>query len=195
MAISFSLAFVPRSSGDLGDYGNQRKVSCLVSTQERNVQIDMIPSSRTLKYKKPTWGYFMSRKSKIDVLEKVKLVEQYLNGEISQKGAAKVCDVNKWCVQDWIRIYKIEGLQRLLTLKTNKRYPNNLKQKAVQAYLSGEGSLDEICATFGIRHHVQLMSWIKVYNEGKELKELTEGSTIKKARKTTLEERIAIVKD
>ena len=46
----------------------------------------------------------MSRKSKIDVLEKVKLVEQYLNGEISQKGAAKVCDVNKWCVQDWIRI-------------------------------------------------------------------------------------------
>ncbi len=37
----------------------------------------------------------MSRKSKIDALEKVKIVVQYLNGEISQKGAAKVCGVNK----------------------------------------------------------------------------------------------------
>ena len=137
----------------------------------------------------------MSRKSKIDALEKVKIVEQYLNGEISQKGAAKVCGVNKRSVQDWIRIYKTEGPQGLLTLKTNKRYPKDLKLKAVQAYLSGEGSLDEICARFGIRQHVQLMSWIKVYNEGKELKELTGGSTMKKARKTTLEERIAIVKD
>ena len=56
----------------------------------------------------------MSRKSKIDALEKVKIVVQYLNGEISQKGAAKVCGVNKRSVQDWIRIYKTEGPQGLL---------------------------------------------------------------------------------
>lgn len=37
----------------------------------------------------------MSRKNNIDVLEKVKIVEQYLNREINQKGAAKVCSVNK----------------------------------------------------------------------------------------------------
>ncbi len=108
----------------------------------------------------------MSRKSKIDALKKVKIVEQYLNGEISQKGAAKVCGVNKRSVQDWIRIYKTEGPQGLLTPKTNKKYPKDLKLKAVQSYLSVEGSLDEICARFGIRQHVQLMSWIKVYNEG-----------------------------
>ena len=47
---------------------------------------------------------------------------------------------------------------------------------------------------FGIRQHSQLSSWIKAYNEGKELKELTGGSAMKKARKTTLEERICIVK-
>lgn len=34
-----------------------------------------------------------------------------------------------------------------------------------------------------------------MYNECKELKELTVGNAIKKARKTTLEERICIVKD
>ena len=137
----------------------------------------------------------MSRKSKIDAVKKVEIVEQYLNGELSQKGAAKMCGVNKRSVQDWIRIYKTDGPESLLSPKTNKRYSKELKLQAVHAYLSGEGSLDEICVKFGIRQHSQLSSWIKAYNEGKELKELTGGSTMKKARKTTLEERIAIVKD
>ena len=50
----------------------------------------------------------MSRKSKIDAVKKVEIVEQYLNGELSQKGAAKMCGVNKRSVQDWIRIYKTD---------------------------------------------------------------------------------------
>lgn len=50
----------------------------------------------------------MSRKSKIDAVKKVEIVEKYLNGELSQKGAAKMCGVNKRSVQDWIRIYKYE---------------------------------------------------------------------------------------
>ena len=49
----------------------------------------------------------MSRKSKIDAVKKVEIVEQYLNGELSQKGAAKMCGVNKRSVQDWIRIYVV----------------------------------------------------------------------------------------
>ena len=64
----------------------------------------------------------MSRKSKIDAVKKVEIVEQYLNGELSQKGAAKMCGVNKRSVQDWIRIYKTDGPESLLSPKTNKRY-------------------------------------------------------------------------
>ena len=127
----------------------------------------------------------MSRKSKIDAVKKVEIVEKYLNRELSQKGAAKMCGVNKRSVQDWIRIYKTDG-------------PESLKElilQGVHACCSGEGSLDEICVRFGIRQHPQLSSWIKAYNEGKELKELTGGSAMKKARKTTLKERICIVKD
>ena len=60
----------------------------------------------------------MSRKSKIDAVKKVEIVEQYLNGELSQKGAAKMCGVNKRSVQDWIRIYKTDGPEALLFLKT-----------------------------------------------------------------------------
>lgn len=63
----------------------------------------------------------MSRKSKIDAIEKVKIIERYLNGEISQKGAANVCGVNKRSAQDWLRIYKTEGPDGLLASKTNRR--------------------------------------------------------------------------
>lgn len=37
----------------------------------------------------------MSRKSKIDAVKKVEIVEKYLNGELSQKDAAKMFGVNK----------------------------------------------------------------------------------------------------
>ena len=69
----------------------------------------------------------MSRKSKIDALEKVKIVEQYLNGEISQKGAAKVCGVNKRSVQDWIRIYKTEGPQRIINTENEQEISQRLE--------------------------------------------------------------------
>lgn len=58
----------------------------------------------------------MSRKSKIEAVEKVKTVERYLKGEISQRTAAQICKVHKRSVQDgirnhfqlmqWIRVYK-----------------------------------------------------------------------------------------
>lgn len=98
----------------------------------------------------------MSRKNKIDAVKKVKIVEQYLNGELSQKGAAKKCGVNKRSVQDWIRICKTEGPEGLLSPKANKRYSKELKLQTVHAYLSREDSLDQICVKFGIRQHSQL---------------------------------------
>ena len=97
----------------------------------------------------------MSRKSKIDAVKKVEIVEQYLNGELSQKGDAKKCGVNKRSVQDWIKIYTTEGL---LSPKTNQRYSNEFKLQAIHAYLFGEESLYELCVKFGIRQHFQLLS-------------------------------------
>ena len=114
----------------------------------------------------------MSRKSKIDAVKKVEIVRTVPRTEkLSQKRRCKNvrCKIKR-SVQDWIRIYKTDGPESLLSPKTNKRYSKELKLQAVHAYLSGEGSLDEICVKFGIRQHSQLSSWIKAYNEGKELK-------------------------
>jgi transposase-like protein len=155
----------------------------------------MIPLSRTLKYKNLLGGDFLSRKSKIEAVDKVKIVERYLNGEISQRTASQICKVHRRSVQDWIRIYQMEGPTGLLELPQNRHYSKELKLKAVNDYLSEEGSLDDLCAKYGIRNHFQLIQWIRVYNAGKELKELTGGASMKKSRETTPEERLQIVKE
>lgn len=62
----------------------------------------------------------------------------------------------------------------MLEQSKNKRYSKELKLQAVNDYLDGNGSLDDLCIKYGIRHRSPLIGWIKVHNSGKELKELTE---------------------
>ena len=61
-------------------------------------------------------------------------------------------------------------------------------------YLSGKGSLDEICRKYKILSDSQLRQWIKKYNGHEKLKASGTGGTIimTKGRKTTFEERIEI---
>ena len=48
--------------------------------------------------------------------------------------------------------------------RKNKSYLAELKYQAVGGYLSGEGSLREICKKYGIRDKHTLQDWIKLYN-------------------------------
>ena len=52
----------------------------------------------------------MSRKSKINSAEKVKIVEQYLNGEIGMRQASKELGINHKSIQEWVSIYKTAHL-------------------------------------------------------------------------------------
>ena len=52
----------------------------------------------------------------------------------------------------------------------NKKYSPELKVAAVQAYLTGEGSLREICRKHGIKDNRQLRNWIICYNGQKEFR-------------------------
>ena len=155
----------------------------------------MIPSSRTLKYKKLLGGISMSRKSKFDPVLKVKLVERYLRNEIGMCEAARLAGLSTAKSFDtWVRIYRNEGPYGLLNQKHNKSYSTELMLAAVTAYLSGEGSLRVIAERFKIRSEKQLRSWIKVYNTHGEIKSRGSGggSYMRKAKQTTSEERTAI---
>ncbi|WP_349948391.1 helix-turn-helix domain-containing protein [Lacrimispora sp. BS-2] len=77
----------------------------------------------------------------------------------------------------------------------NQSYSKDIKLQAIHDYLNGNGSQNDICKKYGIRSRTQLRRWIKVYNTGGTLKETTGGASMKKAKTTTPEERLIIVKD
>ena len=51
----------------------------------------------------------MFRKSKIEPVEKVKIVERYLAGEIGIRQAGKDLGLDHHSIRNWISIYQYEG--------------------------------------------------------------------------------------
>ena len=142
----------------------------------------------------------MSRKSKIDPVLKVQLVEQYLRGEIGITEAARTAGlygIGTDCFRKWVIIYQNEGPDGLLVPKGNKHYPLELKLKAVNDYLQGDGSLLKIMGRYRIRSKKSLQDWIKQYNTHGKISDRTSGggSYMRKARQTTPEERLEIVRE
>ena len=80
--------------------------------------------------------------------------------------------------------------------RKQKKYSAELKLQAVQDYLTGKGSLRQICRQYGIKDKRQLRNWISCYNGHKDFKERSGARGeiyMTKGRKTTQEERSQIV--
>ena len=136
----------------------------------------------------------MSKRKKIKAAERIRIAEACINGETSACAEADRVGVHSSVVDDWIRQYQEEGPEAFLPRESLRRYDPVLKEAAVKAYLSGDGSLREICKQYKIRDKKQLRSWIKVYNGHKDFKKRTGGSRMTKGRETTQAERIAVAK-
>ena len=139
----------------------------------------------------------MSRKSKIDPVEKVKIIERVLADEISATEAARLIGVDWSSIRDWRNLYLSDGPSALMVQSNNKTYSKELKLQAVQEYLEGKSSQRDIVKKYHLRSPSQLRNWIKVYTTHGEIKSRTSGggSYMRKARSTTPEERLAIVQD
>ena len=139
----------------------------------------------------------MSRKSKIDPAEKVKIIERVLADEISAAEAARLIGVDWSSIRDWRNLYLSDGPSALMVQSNNKSYSKELKLQAVQEYLDGKASQRDIVKKYHLRSPSQLRNWIKVYTTHGEIKSRTSGggSYMRKARSTTPEERLAIVQD
>lgn len=138
----------------------------------------------------------MPQKQKIEVEEKVKIVRDCLGSKVSVSEAAQKTGVDRVTVQGWIRMYEAEGLGGLIRQR-NRAYSATVKRAAVEDYLVGAGSLQEICKKYKISDTHVLRRWIKVYNahgDFNSVKHSGGGSYMKQGRDTTQEERIEIVK-
>ena len=136
----------------------------------------------------------MPQKVNLSYDERLKLIADYLNGKIGFCEAVKKYSRFQFILEQ----YKYNGTEGLkLTEGKNNSYPASVKLSAVTDYVSGKGSKITICAKYKISSRAVLDRWIKVYNDShKELKSTGSGGRkpMTKARKTTFDERIEIVK-
>ncbi|EUJ31851.1 transposase, partial [Listeria cornellensis FSL F6-0969] len=99
-------------------------------------------------------------------------------------------------VKTWIRKWELEGLSGLKESHTNKKYKDELKQKAVEAHLLNGDSMEKVLRTYHISEISVLKKWISKYTNG-EVIPLTNPGRGKSnmyyaGRKTTFKERLEI---
>ena len=136
------------------------------------------------------------RNTKLTDQERIAAVKEYLGGKSSLLSIANKYGIAKSSLRAAVSFYNSQGEDALRSPARNTYYPPDLKRQAVEAYLAGEGSQQDICNRFHIRSRKQLQDWIKLYNGHNDFRSHRghgSGITMTKGRKTTLDERIEIV--
>ncbi len=139
----------------------------------------------------------MSGNRNVSPENKLKAVQEYLSGQGSILTIATKYGVTSTPFRKWLAKYKAFGDTAFIRTGTNACYSSEFKQTVVQAYLNGQGSLEELSIKFKIPSHSTVEQWILKYNSSHdELKAYNSGRKLimTNGRKTTLDERIEIVK-
>lgn len=134
--------------------------------------------------------------SKFSKEEKMSAVKRRLEGKESYASIAGSIGAGETTIKTWVLNYEAMGEDAFIR-SSNRHYTLEEKNEAVRFYLEGKGSLSATCKKFKIPSAGTLRRWIKVYNDC-ELKASPAGgkkTVMIKGRKTTLEERIAIVEN
>ena len=135
------------------------------------------------------------RREKISSVVKQEVIREIESGRLSQSEAAKRLGVDESAIRQWQSKYRSEGSAGLENDGKNRIYSVEMKQQAVEAYLTGQYSLQRICEIFKIRGTWQLRTWLKVYNSGRDFKRTSGGSRMKSTHKATKEERVQVAKE
>lgn len=138
----------------------------------------------------------MGRKHKLSAEQKISICEQYLNSGKSFRKAANDFGISESTLKSWIKKYQALGADSFNTKVHNASYTKEFKQQVIEAYLAGEGSLDDIALKYEIPSQSTVLSWVMKYNNLEELKDYDPKPEVymkDRSRKTTKEERIEIV--
>ena len=138
----------------------------------------------------------MAFKHKYSYEEKEHILMEYLNGTHGFRELCRIYGMSEGALKGWIRLYNAFGWEGLVTGSKARHYSSEIKQAAVEDYLSKRLTGPEVLKKYKIRSETQLQNWIMKYNGHEELKSSgTGGCTIMtKGRKTTFEERVEIVR-
>lgn len=125
--------------------------------------------------------------------DKLRMVKLVLEAKYSITSISASEGVHHTTLRGWIRNYQSIGPEFFYNKGRTKRTSVE-KETAVLEYLSGLGSLRDICKKHKLSSPRTLGQWIVLYNSHKKLKASGTGgsSLMTKGRKTTFEERIEI---
>lgn len=138
----------------------------------------------------------MGRRSKYPFELKLQVVREYESCHVGLRTVCSKFDAPYGAARAWWTIYQSQGAEGLKETYTNRKWNKEIKFSAVKDYLSGIGSLNDICKKYKISTNSILMDWIKVYNDShKELKTISSGGKrpMTKGRKVTFDEKVEIV--
>jgi Transposase and inactivated derivatives len=136
-------------------------------------------------------------KNKFTPEEKIMIVKEYLAGGTSYIKIGRKYKVDESSIRKWVNKYQAFG-ERVFEMNcANLNYSAKFKKRVVAAYLNGEGSYKDIAIRFKIHAASTVLQWVKQYNNHMELTDSKPKGVVdmvnNKGRKTTYEERIAIV--
>lgn len=123
--------------------------------------------------------------------------QEYLDGLGSYIFLANKYQIGSKTLKQWVAKYRLYGLLAFQDKKGNTSYSSDFKTTCVEAVLSGAGSVDDIVAKYNISSRQVLRNWISMYNANRELKDynpIREVYMAEARRKTTIDERMEIVK-
>ncbi|RHR20420.1 DUF1153 domain-containing protein [Clostridium sp. AF19-22AC] len=137
----------------------------------------------------------MAFKHKFTYEEKARILTEYMDGVYGFREICSRYQINQGSLKTWKRLYDTFGWEGLRTGSQSTHYSRETKWSAVQDYLFHELTVPEILKKYKIRSDTQLRRWITKYNGHEKLKSSGTGGTLimTKGRKTTFDERIAIV--
>ena len=124
--------------------------------------------------------------------KKIEIIEAYQAGEVSWAQLREVYGMNPNEIYRWVSKYEANGMAAFVRGTGNTSYSQEFKIQCVEAYLRGEGSIDDIVAKYNISSNRVLRRWIECYNANKELKDYDPKREVYMAetrRKTTPDER------
>ena len=141
----------------------------------------------------------MGRTAKYSKELKIEIVKKYLNGESAKFLAKEYGIIGKkghTRIREWANKYRVIGEIAFETSKNNKHYSKELKLLIIKEYLSGNNSLEGLANKYNISSIEIVRQWVLKYNNGIEIRDYDPKGDVytMKSRKTSLEERLEIVK-
>ena len=104
--------------------------------------------------------------AKYNIEFKMKVVKEYLEGNISYKELVKKYSIpDKITVRTWVNIYESQGYDRLKVSRRNNNYSLDFKLNVVNLYLKGEMSYQNLANELKINNPSIIVRWVREFRE------------------------------